>query len=122
MSAAMDAAMYMILHPRETRPVRHEQGDSVETYLRKYKQNIEAEVWSLVSSGGRQAVNAVVRNNVIVSVFSAGVRIPCKQLQFSLLVLNGHLCLVTRARGDGMGFQEGLRLRGGPRLIGFVKP
>ena len=118
----MDAAMYMILHPRETRPVRHEQGDSAETYLRKCKQNIEAEVWSLVSSGGRQAVNAVVRNNVIVSVFSAGVRIPCKQLQFSLLVLNGHLCLVTRARGDGMGFQEGLRLRGGPRLIGFVKP
>jgi hypothetical protein len=119
----MDAAIHMILNPRATSPVCHESGDSAETYLRKCKQNIEAESWSLVSSGrGAPAINVVAHGGVILSVFSAGVRVPSKQLGFNLLVFNGRLCLATRARGDCMGFEEGVCLPGRPRLIGYVKP
>ena len=119
----MDAAIQMILHPRATKPVGHASDDSAETYLRKCKQNIEAEVWSLVSSGSRQGVKVVVREDAIVSVSNGGVFIPFEQLRHNLLIFGGRLCLVTRARGDkGMGFEEGIRLSSGSWLIGYVKP
>ncbi len=37
----------------------------------------------------------------IYSVFRSGVRIPCEQLCFNLLVLKRNICLITRTRADG---------------------
>ena len=102
----MEAAIRMVLRPRTTKPVAHLLGDTTDAYLRKCKQNIEAEVWALVSSGGRQTVRAVVRDGGLASVSSAaGVMIPVEQLRSCLIILNGVLSLVTRARVDRlMGF------------------
>ena len=122
----------MILHPTHTKPVSHLPTDSAETYLRKCKQNIEAEVWALVSNS-RQAVNVVVGKDggCILSVFKSGVRIPCDQLQNNLLVVRGSLFLLTRARADGSVTCEKGRLISsnnnnkngwGAFLIGYVKP
>ena len=117
-----------------TKPVTHSSTDSTETYLRKCKQNIEAEVWALVSNS-RQVVNVTTtttagnnnNNGCILSVFKSGVRIPCDQLQYNLLVLRGSLCLLTRARADGSVLFEKGRLipsssPSGSFLIGYVKP
>lgn len=119
----MDAAMHMLLHPRATKPIAHAPGDSAETYLRKCKQNIEAEVWSLVCNS-RQAVDVATGDCVIQSIFKAGVRLPCDQLRHNLLVIKGYLCLATRVRADGaVAYERGCAFRrSGTFLVGYVKP
>ena len=122
----------MILHPMPTKPVTHSPTDSTETYLRKCKQNIEAEVWALVSNS-RQAVSVTTTTTatgngcIILSVFKSGMRIACDQLQYNLMVLRGSLCLLTRARADGsVLFEKGRSIpsssSSGAFLIGYVKP
>lgn len=120
----MDAAIRMVVSPRATTPICHASGDSVETYLLKCKQNIEAEIWSLVSSSGnRQAIKVVVEDDVIMSVLNAGVYVLHEQLRYTLIMLNGVLCLITRSRGLGMGYEVGVyRQPHGSFLIGYVKP
>lgn len=113
----------MILNPCLTKPVAHVCSDSAETYLLKCKQNIEAEIWSLVSNS-RQEIKVVLMNGCISSVFKSGVCVPCDQLLYNLLVLKGSLCLVTRLRERGVGFEKGKHLRQSQSsfLVGYVKP
>ena len=112
----------MILHPKPTKPITHTPNDNAKTYLLKCKQNIEAEVWSLVCNS-RQKVDLVQGNGAILSVFKSGVRIPCDQLWFNLFVLKGCLCLATRTRADGaLSYEKGRALSNGTFLVGYVKP
>jgi len=112
----------LVLHPKPTKPVTHLPSDSVETYLCKCKQNIEAEVWSLVCNS-RQPVDVAHGSGCIFSVSKAGVRLPSDQLRFNLLVVRGHLCLITRTRADGgLVFEKGRALSTATFLVGYVKP
>jgi hypothetical protein len=120
----MDSAIHMILHPKPTKPAPHLPSDTTDTYLCKCKQNIEAEVWSLVCNS-RQSINLVTNNNnTIASASRSGARIPCDQLRYNLLVIRGSLCLATRTRADGaVMYDKGRAMSyGGTCLVGYVKP
>jgi hypothetical protein len=115
----------LVLYPKPTQPAVHLPSDSVGTYLLKCKQNIEAEIWSLVCNS-RQPVNVSHGSaGCIFSVSRLGVRIPAEQLRFNLLVVRGNLCLMTRARADGgLVFEKGRALCSSVStfLVGYVKP
>jgi hypothetical protein len=115
----------LVLHPKPTKPIIHLPSDSVETYLCKCKQNIEAEIWSLVCNS-RQPADVSHGSGCIFSVSKSGVRIPPDQLRFNLLVLCGHLCLITRTRADGkLVYEKGRRLvcsSSTTFLVGYVQP
>jgi hypothetical protein len=120
----MDAALHMILHPVHINSVLHLPGDCVTTYLLKCKQNIEAEVWSLVCNS-RQSAQVSHGSGCIFSVSRSGVRIPCEQLWFNLLIFKGNLCLITRTRADGgLMYEKGKQVAPShvSCLVGYVKP
>lgn len=118
----------MILHAQATKPVAHLVGDSTETYLHKCRQNIAAEVWSLLCNS-RQPVDVVTSGgNSLVSVHHqrGGVRVPNDQLWYNVLLIRGCVCLVTgRRRCEALCLDKGRLLShraAGAFLVGYVKP
>ena len=135
-------AIRMILHPLRCRPVQHKDNQTVGEYLECCKQNIEAEIWGWFSTQTASSsilekieVKYSAGNRTITGAWKDNAPLSLKELRWTMLILNGTMCLITHLKNDQAVIFEGKKLNDSKwhktdsttdisvaYLMGYVKP